>query len=760
MATGRIGARAVRESAQTPVSADASTSTSTAASPPAAGRQTARPAELRGLARAPSSRASSGSTGGLSRQASLPAHALARETPETPAEVFNRAMRHVDVWRALAEREREREALGREHKNLSPDRETKYACDAIVSIQTCLRALAAMPSSSYADEREVELLQLLVVAADAGVCARHVSLNALAEQEAVFKTQRSGTAEAETVSGADGPRPDAIEEPEPELAGAAAPSPAEHAAISPQSALEQAPGKIQGWLAEFTGCRAALDEIIRRSETSGAPQAVRSMVDKLLPSAVYDKLRCCSGMQALHGIVAAASANRFVERARQMALPDLAVRADELLAAWHKENLAMEAAVDALVDHGAPDKPTKRLTPKAVAGHQAVIEAYAEGLDRVGLNLCLDAAADIEMDDAGGVWRRMIDVVNAISAYKASLLELSETAGRAKTRPEAPQSEPESSEAAPEPAPSEPPPAARSAAPSGGSRRKYRRPGKRTNGPSASEPVSAPAPVPTDTRTVAQKRVDTLLRSCRIDLDTVAQLGGNIIELAQRLGEDTRLVLNELNDRTRDAVIAAKFIRGSVGNWFGERERVLSARASLRTGDHDRIRRLENWLGALKLIECHVAPLETDMLKRDRYPKAKHLEKLLQAKGIASVGGPVRLPLTEDVDAVGTLFEMRIQPKPLSNGDPAAAWVVHVHTDRPVTARALSTLAFKDFTAVHLKTDQDKNKGAQWEAAMRALGYTEAKVHRAAIGDELLNQLFAQAARRPRRNKGSALPAE
>ncbi|CBJ38639.1 Putative type III effector (HLK1) [Ralstonia solanacearum CMR15] len=756
MATGRIGARAVRESAQTPVSADASTST--AASPPAAGRPTARPAELRGLARAPSSRASSSTTGGLSRQASLPAHAVARETPEAPADVFNRAMRHVDAWRGVAEREREREALGQEHKGLSPDREIKYACDAIVSIQTCLQALAAIrrqqeiPSGSDIDEREEELLQLLMVAADIGVCTRHATLNALADQDAVFKAQRSGTAEAETVSGADGPRPDTNEDPEPETAGATAPSPAEHAAISPQSALEREPGKIQAWLGEFTSCRSALDEIIRRAEVSGAPQTVQSM----LPSAIYDKLRCCSGMQALHGILAAASANRFVGLSRQMALPDLAVRADELLAAWHKENVAMEAAMDALVVHGAPGKPAQRLTQKAVAGHQAVIEAYAEGLDRVGLNLCLDAAADIEMDDAGGVWRSMMDVVHAISAYKASLLELSETAGRAKTRPEPPQSEPESSEAAPEPAPSEPPPAA----PSGGSRRKYRKPAKRTAGPSASEPVSTPVAVPADTRTQAQKRVDTLLRSCRIDRATVAQLGGNIVALAQRLGEDTRLVLNELNDRTRDAVIGANFIRGSVGSWFGEPDRVRSAKASLRTGDQDRIGRLANWLGALELIERHVAPLETDMLKRDRYPRAKHLEKLLQAKGIAFVSAPARLPLTEDVDAVGTLFEMRIQPKPLSNGDPAAAWVVHVHTNRPVTARALSTMVFKDFTAVHLKTDRDKNKGAQWEAAMRALGYTEAKVHRAAIGEELLNTLFAQAARRPRRNKGSALPAE
>lgn len=155
----------------------------------------------------------------------------------------------------------------------------------------------------------------------------------------------------------------------------------------------------------------------------------------------------------------------------------------------------------------------------------------------------------------------------------------------------------------------------------------------RAAGPSVPEPVSARALVPADTRTVAQKQADTLLRRCRIDRATVAQLGGNIVELAQRLGEDTRLVLSALNDRTRDAVIAAKFIWGSVGRWFGEPDRVRSAKASLHAGDHDRIGRLTNWLGALELIERHMAPLEADMLKRDRYPKAKHLEKAAAGKG-------------------------------------------------------------------------------------------------------------------------------
>ncbi len=55
-----------------------------------------------------------------------------------------------------------------------------------------------------------------------------------------------------------------------------------------------------------------------------------------------------------------------------------------------------------------------------------------------------------------------------------------------------------------------------------------------------------------------------------------------------------------------------------------------------------------------------------------------------------------------------------------------------------------STMPSRDFAAVHLKTDWEKNLGASWEAVMRALGYPEAKVHRGPIGGELLGQLFAR----------------
>ncbi len=745
MAGGRISGHPIRESAQPPVSVGASASTRAAASPPAAaGRQAARPAELGGLARSPSSRASSSSTEGLSRHAALPVHATARETPADPMDVLNGAMRHIHIWSAVARDEREREALGPEHKGLSPDREVAYACAAIASIRKGLQALATLkrqhrlPPGYDTDAKEGELLQLLASAADIGVCTRNVTLNEIANQEDVFEAERSDAVEAGAGAGPDSACADLTEAPEP-AGGGTSPSSSAKAASSALRVLEQDPNQVQGWLGEFADCRAALDDIMRRAEASSTPKAVRTMLNALLPDVIYDKLRCCKGMQTLHGILAAASANRLADLTKQVELPELAARVDELCEAWYGRSKVMEAAVDALVKHGAEGQPVHHLTRQALAEHRAAIETYADGLDRVGLNLCLDAAGDIDMDDADGVWRSMMDVVHAISAYKASLLELSETAGRVEIKPgkmaEAP---------LPAPAPSEPPPAARPAESSGGTGRKHRKHRKRSAGPSALEPVSASVPV--DTRTAAQKKVDTLLRDCRVDRDTAAQFGGNIVQIAQRLGEDTGLIRNALNDRKRDAVTTADFIRGSAGNWFGELNRVRSAKASLSPNDRDRIERLANWLGALEWIERHLSTLEADMLKRDMHPRSKHLEKLLGAREVRSVSAPGRLPPTTDPDAVGTLFEMCIQFKPLSNLDLAAPWVVHLHADRPVTAQALSTMAFADFTAVHLKTDKEKNRGPRWEAVMRALGYTDAKVHRAAIGRELLRKLFAQVA--------------
>ncbi len=58
----------------------------------------------------------------------------------------------------------------------------------------------------------------------------------------------------------------------------------------------------------------------------------------------------------------------------------------------------------------------------------------------------------------------------------------------------------------------------------------------------------------------------------------------------------------------------------------------------------------------------------------------------------------------------------------------------------PAGLRALHP---KNLAAVHLKTASEVNLGPRWEEMMRALGNTEAKVHRATVGSKLLGQLLA-----------------
>lgn len=160
------------------------------------------------------------------------------------------------------------------------------------------------------------------------------------------------------------------------------------------------------------------------------------------------------------------------------------------------------------------------------------------------------------------------------------------------------------------------------------------------------------------------------------------------------------------------------------------------------------------------MIGQYVNVWEADAAKRALLPKTKHLERLLEMNEIERIDMPVRLRPRQDRRSRDRVFEIRIQPKPLSNrdkGDEPAngtnarqdddryrAWplFVHLHTSRPVGADELHRLNYRDFDAVHLKLDWQKNLGQGWERMMRALGYADAKVERAKVGRELLGQLF------------------
>ncbi len=245
-----------------------------------------------------------------------------------------------------------------------------------------------------------------------------------------------------------------------------------------------------------------------------------------------------------------------------------------------------------------------------------------------------------------------------------------------------------------------------------------------------------------------QKTADGLLKQYRVDRKTVSQFDGDLIRIAQSLGRDTRTLQRELADPRRDAAMTADYLRSAVRGWLGDVEQIgvlRDAVAALSQKDV-RVVQLTGRIKALEQIERRLDTMEADLLKGDACPRAPHLKRLLNAKEnpIRFVSRPARLPAERPNDRLGTLFEMRIGLKPLSNGRKVASWVVHIHTRAPTTADALSTMSPSDFTAVHLKTDWEKNLGPRWEAVMRALGYPEAKVHRGPIGGELLGQLFAR----------------
>ena len=87
------------------------------------------------------------------------------------------------------------------------------------------------------------------------------------------------------------------------------------------------------------------------------------------------------------------------------------------------------------------------------------------------------------------------------------------------------------------------------------------------------------------------------------------------------------------------------------------------------------------------------------------------------------------------------------QRRPAARGDRALPLFVHLHLSRPVDAGKLHTLSYGDFNAVHLKLAAQKGQGRNWEKMMHAMGYRDAKVERAMVGDALLRRLFALAGR-------------
>ncbi|MBO9790996.1 outer protein P [Xanthomonas phaseoli pv. dieffenbachiae] len=485
---------------------------------------------------------------------------------------------------------------------------------------------------------------------------------------------------------------------------------------------------------------AALEEVFRRIKSPMTNRAPPDVLKAQLPIIRITMGSCHTRMQTVRGVLYEIYSRRLSDQASCCGLRQVMDR----LSALEEVDRCMEAKVgQAFTEltkiHLERFLSTEHsLTPQMLAMYKQVLIEYAELRGRAATQLCMDAAALIEAGEHARdhLWPTMLDLAQALADQRQAIVDMCEFAVQDRQLIG-------TAAASPGQAPASTTSSVPTTTTATGKSSRSRKARVRT--PDASSSAAAPARRVMDERSAAQKQADEILKGTRLESLPVAELGGDFIALAKRLGKDTTDVERLIGDSRYDAATAFDSARITMQGWFGSSERVLQLKGKLGAGDA-RIDHLDTRLRLLQRIEHDFKRREADALKTDPQPRAPHLERLLAMNGLARVTAPNRLRSEDDIGDRGRLFEVRIEHTPQSNGNIPRPWFVHVHAKRPVTPDALRALDYKDLAAVHLKTEREVNLGARWEEMMRALGNTEAKVHRATIGSKLLGQLWVAGA--------------
>ncbi|AKK66770.1 type III secretion system effector XopP [Xanthomonas translucens] len=506
-------------------------------------------------------------------------------------------------------------------------------------------------------------------------------------------------------------------------------------ALPREAILLQQPESWLALRAHLLDAIAALEEVCRRIKSPMTDQAPPDWLKGQLQLIMATIGSCHAVMQTVRGVIFEIHSKKLCVQASDCGLPQVLDRLREIAKVGSYMDAELGEALEELMNvHLERLSSTEHsLTPERLAMHKSLIAEYAEIRDRVGMQLCVDAAALIEEGNHSRdhLWPTMLELATALSDQRQALLDLCQFAVHDRQLIGAAKAPTEQASASVTP---------RLSITTPGESSKSRK--VRNETPGASSSTAVPARLANDDRSAAQKQSDEVLRGTPLELSLVAELGGDFIKIAKHLGKDTTNVERLIGDARHDAATAFDFARTSMQSWFGSKERLLQLRSKLPRRDQ-RIAQLDTRLRLLQTIEHDFDQREADALKTDPQPRAPHLQRLLALKGLARVATPNRLPSEGDRGNRGRLFEVRIDHTPQSNGNLPAPWFVHLHTENLVTPAALRSLPYKDFTAVHLKTAREVNLGSRWEEVMRALGNTDAKVHRATIGVKLLGQLWA-----------------
>jgi len=423
------------------------------------------------------------------------------------------------------------------------------------------------------------------------------------------------------------------------------------------------------------------------------------------------------------------------------------------------------------------------LSPEKRSEYQALAAAYADQLNAAGELFCLDAASMPEMSDNSDIWQYSLEMAHAISAYQACLREVCEPHRGDTPSTALPEAPPESSASLPADTPAWPTSVnapTRSNKPASGKVKKSHGRGKQVLKQAAARPpavapstslvqtshvqtshaqadtavsaprVEIPAEIPAQSPAPKahdglQGMIERTLKKCPIDLDVAQSLSGDVVALAQSIKKNTGGI-EALYGPRNDPMDTADFVRSSAKNWFGDIVRLRATSDEARKSpviDKATIALLGSRLQALEIIHQSMDTREGDALKRHKFPKGKHVSRLLQLGEIESVRAPLQLPSDKD-----TLYEIRIQPKPLSNRERAAPVFLHLHSDKYISGKEVLKQPLRAFAAAHLKTDEQKNLGSKYDAMSRALHKyddrnhkSDEKIHRGYVTSALLDQL-------------------
>lgn len=401
-------------------------------------------------------------------------------------------------------------------------------------------------------------------------------------------------------------------------------------------------------------------------------------------------------------------------------------------------------------------------TPLQETGPDAAQEGYRQAREHLQVvgKICrasdrfAQAAAEDWSAEGGESerWEHALELADALPIFTSAVIEQVEEEARVRGAMIASAVEPYGTDGASTPstsAPSTTDAASDCSAGTGRSRRSRsnrRRP--------VEDSAALPAVATTDPRELALKKANGLLRSHPLTREMVQRSNADVRSIARDCRKDIG-ALEAMISGGHEVHSIAHMARESMRSWFGDAKPLLQARdemsSLLQAGVADDaiqacIAQLGERIEALDLVNRQIHADEADALKGLEFPRAQHLQRMLELDEIDRVVAPVKLDSADDKDNLGKLFELRIQPKALSDGSHAAPLFLHMHASKLMSAEQAMTLPFDQFTAVHVKTGKQKNLGARWEEIQQRLGNFDARVHRGKVDSALLNQLRCKVA--------------